>query len=115
MPTDNSCGGPGAKLNFAGELRRQDHDDQRREIPRSRPETQGMFGLFKFGVGPSLSYTVGPMKAASASDKGLIVAPGRAGVVVAAPGPCKQTEATDGRGQCIKLYSINISSEIFVY
>ena len=38
-----------------------------------------MFGLFKFGVGPSLSYTVGPMKAASASDKGLIVAPGRAG------------------------------------
>jgi hypothetical protein len=36
------------------------------------------------------------MKAASASDKGLIVAPGRARGVVATPGPCKQTEATDG-------------------
>ena len=81
------------------------------QIPRSRPETQAMFsvGLFKIGVGPSLSYTVGPMKAASASDNGLIVAPGRARVVVATPGPCKQTEATDERGQCIKLYLINIS------
>jgi Serine dehydratase beta chain len=37
-----------------------------------------MFGLFKIGVGPSLSYTVGPMKAASAFDKELIVAPRRA-------------------------------------
>ena len=79
------------------------------QIPRRRPETQVMFGLFKIGVGPSLSYTVGPMKAASASDNGLIVAPGRARVVVATPGPCKQTEATDGRCQCIKLYLINIS------
>ena len=37
-----------------------------------------MFGLFKIGVGPTLSGTVGPMKAASAFDKGLIAAPRRA-------------------------------------
>jgi hypothetical protein len=51
------------------------------QIPRSRPETQAMFsvGLFKIGVGSSLSYTVGPMKAASAFDKGLIVALGEPG------------------------------------
>ena len=64
--------------------------DLHAQIPRSAS------GLFKIGVGPSLSYTVGPMKAASAFDKGLIAAPGRARVVVATPGPCKQTEATDG-------------------
>src|SRR3984885_1745803 len=42
-------------------------DHGRREIRRPKPEIQAMisvFELFKIGIGPSSSHTVGPMKAA---------------------------------------------------
>jgi L-serine dehydratase len=49
----------------------------RREIRRLKPEIEAMisvFELFKIGIGPSSSHTVGPMKAAAAFARGLTAA-----------------------------------------